>query len=193
MPFPARRRAAPPPRARCFVSALFAAFGAFACSDPAPPVPRFDSPRPAGALEIRLDFAGEADLDLFVTDPRDEALYFGNNPSLGGGELDLDRRCDAEVPRRERARFVTPRAGRYRVGVSYDRSCHFRSVEAPFRIEVEANGLTLEHRGRVAPGDFEHIAFEFDFDPSRSEDGQPSPAAAIRSSTPESSARAARP
>ena len=191
-PRPRLRAARPTPACPTVVASLFAALAA--CTPEAPPDPRFDDDRPAGALEVRLFFADEADLDLFVTDPREEALYFGNNPSLGGGELDIDRRCDDEPPRRERARFVAPRAGRYRVGVSYDRSCRFRRVEAPYRIEVEADALRLEHEGRVAPGDFEHIALEFDYVPvPAAEVDQPSPAAAIRSSTSERSARASRP
>lgn len=176
---------------------------ALACAAPPPATPRFDSPRPAGALEVRLFFGEEADLDLFVTDPREEALYFGNNPTIGGGRLDVDRRCGDAAPRRERARFVAPRPGRYRVGVSYDRSCRFRRGEADFRLEVEADGLAFERRGTVAPGAFEPIVLEFDFSPAapRPDEGPrpappqaaPSPAAAIRSSTSESSARASRP
>ena len=133
------------------------------CATPSrAPTPGFDSPRPDGALEVRLVFGEGADLDLFVSDPRQEALYFGNNPSVGGGVLDIDRRCDAAVPRVEIARFENARPGRYRVGVSYDRACGFRSEQMTFEIRVEADGLRLERSGKVDPSEFEHIVLEFD-------------------------------
>lgn len=138
---------------------------------PAIEAPGFPSPRPEGALEVRLVFGDGADLDLFVSDPRKEALYFGNNPSLGGGTLDVDRRCDAAVPRTETARFLSPHPGRYRVGVSYDRACRFRREPVTFTVFVEAEGLSFTRDGRVEPGEFEHVVLEFDLPaPRRTDD-----------------------
>jgi len=156
-----RRRSAPLGLARLAWGVVLAVATGCATTSRAP-TPGFDGPRPDGALEVRLIFGEGADLDLFVSDPRQEALYFGNNPSVGGGVLDVDRRCDAAVPRVEVARFENARPGRYRVGVSYDRACGFRSERMAFEIRVEADGLRLERSGEVDPSEFEHIVLEFD-------------------------------
>jgi hypothetical protein len=144
-----------------------------ACAGPPPKTPRttppkthprFSDERPAGALEIRLIYSAEADLDLFVTDPRKEAVYFGNNPSLGGGELDIDRRCGAETPRVEVIRFPVPMKGEYRVGVSYDRACGFRRRSAPYILEIRADDVEIDRRGELAPGTFDSVALEFELE-----------------------------
>ena len=154
-------------RLRFVIAPLFAASLVASCaSPPLPAKPGFETPRTKGTLEVRLVFGEAADLDLFVSDPRQEALYFGNNPSLGGGRLDVDRRCDAAAPRVEIARFQGARPGRYRVGVSYDRECGFRRDPVPFEIFVEADGLSLSRQGVVDPGEFEHIVLEFDLPPA---------------------------
>ena len=49
----------------------------------------------AGMLLLRLAFGAEADLDLYVTDPQLETLYYANTPVRSGGELLEDQRCDA--------------------------------------------------------------------------------------------------
>ena len=126
--------------------------------------PRFTDARPQDALEVHLVFDEAADLDLFVTDPNQEAVYFGNNPSLGGGILDRDQRCDATGLRREIIRFANPASGRYRVGVSYDGSCHFRRARATYEIRVRGLDLMLDIHGEIAPATFDPIALEFELD-----------------------------
>ena len=117
--------------------------------------------RPAGTLEIRLEFGEQADLDLFVTDPDQETVYFGNNPSRTGGQLEGDVRCQAPAPRIEVVRYANPRPGRYRVGVEYNRSCLFRREPADYRIDVRADGFERTLGARIEPGRFEHKALEF--------------------------------
>lgn len=134
-----------------------------ACANPkSSEAPVFTEPAPEGALEIHLEFGTEADLDLFVTDPRSETVYFGNNPSLGGGVLDRDVRCDSAAPRRETVRFTAPSPGRYRVGVSYDRACRFRRLDAGFRVEIRGPGIGLEVEGEIVPLDFQPVVLEFE-------------------------------
>jgi hypothetical protein len=78
-------------------------------------------PAPANGreLRVRLAFGAAADLDLYVTDPLDETIYFANERATGGGRLVADARCDSPDPRVEEVVFEAPRAGRYRVGVDY--------------------------------------------------------------------------
>jgi len=135
-----------------------------ACAATPPTPARPPGPRAPGTLEIRLHFGQGVDLDLFVVDPRQEAVYFGNNPSSRGARLERDVRCGAAAPRIEVVRFADPLAGRYRVGVSYDRACSFRRRPASFRVEVEADGLALQRAGKIEPGAFENLVLEFSLD-----------------------------
>jgi hypothetical protein len=120
--------------------------------------------RPAGTLEIRLQFGEQADLDLFVTDPDQETVYFGNNPSRTGGRLEGDVRCKAPAPRTEVVHYANPKPGRYRVGIEYNRSCVFRRKPADYRIDVRADGFERTLSTQIEPGRFEHKALEFSLD-----------------------------
>jgi hypothetical protein len=114
------------------------------------------------ALVVRLHFGPEADLDLHVTDPDQETVYFGNNPSLGGGVLEADLRCDAPAPRTEVVHFAAPKPGRYRVGVDFITPCRRVRDPVPFEIEV-TRGEVLEHlQGEARPNHFDPNALEFD-------------------------------
>ena len=83
---------------------------------------------PAGALRVELAFGQDADLDLYVTDPLQETVYFANTPSQQGGVLLDDRRCDSPPPRIETVVFEHPPPGRYRVGVDYPRRCRLIGI-----------------------------------------------------------------
>ncbi|MBM4383027.1 MAG: hypothetical protein FJ091_06610 [Deltaproteobacteria bacterium] len=61
-----------------------------------------EAPLPSGgALRIRLAFGAQADLDLYVTDPLAETIYFANERAAAGGRLVADVRCDSKTPRIE--------------------------------------------------------------------------------------------
>ena len=74
---------------------LLAALLASGCGR-AGPVPEL-APSPQAAAEplrIQLSFGPEAELDLWVTDPAGETVYFANPRSNAtGGALEADRRC----------------------------------------------------------------------------------------------------
>src|SRR5262245_1845234 len=75
---------------------------AVSCATPAPPAPpALELPAPAGGLRVERHFGAEADLDLYVTDPLQETVYFANSPTRRGGRLEQDLRCDAATPRSE--------------------------------------------------------------------------------------------
>ncbi len=119
---------------------------------------------PGEALVVRLRFGAEADLDLHVTDPMKETVYFGNNPSLGGGVLEADRRCEDDAPRIEVVRFPEPRPGGYRVGVDYIDRCARTRKAVPFEVEVLYRGRSEVRRGEVPPARFLHDFWEFDLE-----------------------------
>jgi hypothetical protein len=119
---------------------------------------------PEAGLQVLLAFGPEADLDLYVTDPRQETVYFANSPSGTGGRLEADRYCGAGEggDRIEVVRFREPPTGPYRVGVDYPRSC---GAERPagYAVAVVRGGRILELRtGTVRVREFQLAALDFD-------------------------------
>ncbi|MGH0032427.1 MAG: hypothetical protein ACQGVC_21765 [Myxococcota bacterium] len=120
---------------------------------------------PAGdALVVRLAFAPGVDLDLYVTDPRLETVYYANTPSVSGGELVADRRCDTpgDATRVETVRFAAPPAGRYRIGVDFPHRCEGGPDEVPYAIQVDDRGVRSERSGLARWLEFTVIVHEFE-------------------------------
>jgi hypothetical protein len=124
----------------------------------------------ASGLLVRVAFDDVADLDLFVTDPMQESVYFANTPTRSGGRLIDDRRCQDPAPRVEAVHFSEPIPGRYRVGVDFHGRCKETSASGAARkeglyvVRVDVGARVLERRGMVIPGQFEVIVIEFDID-----------------------------
>ncbi|HKJ24927.1 MAG TPA: hypothetical protein VKB65_08915 [Myxococcota bacterium] len=120
------------------------------------------SPPPEGAIVVRLAFDASADLDLYVTGPRRETVYFANTPTKLGGHLDADRRCDAPAPRIESVVFPDAWPGRYRVGVDFPEACAGGGGPADFAVEARSPAGLAARTGRIEPGEFEPIVLEWD-------------------------------
>jgi len=120
------------------------------------------SPPPEGAVVVRLAFDARADLDLYVTGPRRETVYFANTPTKLGGRLDADRRCDAPAPRIETVVFPEPWPGPYRVGVDFPEACDGGREPADFALDVHSAAGLARRTGRVRPGEFEPMVLEWD-------------------------------
>lgn len=115
----------------------------------------------AGLL-IQLAFGVEADLDLYVTGPLLETVYFANHESKSGGSISDDVRCDGQPFRIEEVRFDAPTPGRYRVGVDHPEQCNGNNDPAAYVISVLHNGMRQEKRGFVSLRQFDVIVLEFD-------------------------------
>ena len=121
---------------------------------------------PAGdELVIRLAFSEDADLDLYVTDPLAESIYFANRDASSGGKLARDVRCDGPEPRIEEVRFAAPLPGRYRVGVDHPSQCDDGKSPAAFAISVEGGGVTQRASGTIQYAQFQVIVTEFEVSP----------------------------
>lgn len=165
--------------------AAFAAFLLLACASTPPPLPpppdwtdarrvavsvladhlRAEPPAQESSVVVRLAFSTEADLDLYVTDPRLETVYYANTPSQTGGALETDRRCtdtSQEPVRVETVRFESPPAGRYRVGIDYPHRCDGADDVVAFALSIEANGERNLQTGLARWLDFTTIVTEFD-------------------------------
>lgn len=118
---------------------------------------------PAEALRIQLIFGPEADLDLLVTDPAEETIYFAK-PRSGatGGALEADRRCGDPSPRIETIAFQQAPPGRYLVGVDFPERCTSVKGPVPFRVIVLDGARRQERRGEIALGEFIPRVIELD-------------------------------
>lgn len=120
-------------------------------------------PQPAeGALRVSLAFGHEADLDLFVTGPRHESVYFANSPSAIGGTLAADLRCGDAAQRLESVTFPAAPPGVYRVGIDFPEACYPGVEAVPFAVSVTRGGRApaAPTRGIIRPGEFLTIVLE---------------------------------
>lgn len=113
-------------------------------------------------VSVQLVFDGSADLDLFVTDPMHEEIYFGNSPSRLGGRFDVDRRCGDPAPRVESVRFSPAPPGRYRVSVDFPIRCEPGADTASYTVIVESGGRRREVAGTARFGRLEQVVVEFE-------------------------------
>ncbi len=151
-------------RAPLALAALLLPLGLLACGG-ARPIREIATPEAVDFtpedVRVRLVFGGEADLDLIVTDPNHEELYFGNTQSRLGGLFDADQRCESPAPRVETVSFSPAPIGRYRVSVDFMIRCAAGVDTAPYRLVIEANGETKEIEGIARFGVLEHVAYQF--------------------------------
>jgi hypothetical protein len=123
-------------------------------------------------LVFRLAFASEVDLDLYVTDPLLETVYFANHHTQTGGALVNDARCGVDdvdqprvdQPRVEEIRFDRPYAGRYRVGVDFPERCDGGDGPAGYAVSVVGAGSSYAARGSIELEQFEVVVLEFDLE-----------------------------
>jgi len=116
---------------------------------------------PAGELVVKLAFDADADLDLYVSDPLDETVYYANTPVRSGGALDADRRCEGAGRRVETVRFAKPLPGRYRVGVDFQQRCREDADVVPWAISIDSGGERRQLRGLAAWNVFASRVDEF--------------------------------
>lgn len=138
-----------------------------------------------GGIVVRLKFDDNVDLDLYVTDPLLETVYFARHESRTGGVIGADVRCDTVAPqnspqnspqngpRIEEVRFADPWPGRYRVGVDFPARCDGAATRAPapYAISVSANGASYQTHGLVNLKYFEVVVLEFEINESLQDHG----------------------
>ena len=123
---------------------------------------------PTVPLRVTLLWSQPADLDLYVTDPRQETVYFANAESGTGGRLERDQSCgDPPAPFRETVVWQSPPAGRYRVGVDYHDACGRSRRAVAFRVVVDVRGRREEATGWLEPAEFRYAALELDVEEER--------------------------
>ena len=124
-------------------------------------------------VDVRATLAWDNrnDLDLHVTAPSGETIFFSHKHSKCGGELDVDRNVHGETTTPvENVRWAkgTAPEGRYRVVVQNYRFHEATPAPTPFRVEVEVGGELLYQEGVISPNgetgkpsSISVLAFEF--------------------------------
>ncbi len=115
-------------------------------------------------LTVRLAFGAEADLDVYVTGPLLETVYFANQSSRSGGQILEDLRCDEEQVKVEEVRFDAPIPGRYRVGIDYPNACAEGNRESPYAVSVQHDGKRWEASGTVSLHRFEIVVLDVEIE-----------------------------
>jgi len=123
------------------------------------------APLEPGSVRVRLAFPDSADLDLYVTGPTHETVYFANTPARSGGELARDLRCDAAAPRIEVVTFAPAAPGPYRVGVDFPEHCQGARAPVAFVVYLETAAGRQERRRSIAPGHFLPIVMAAELQP----------------------------
>lgn len=147
------------------LGAVLSTAGPAAAAD-SPAEPRTDTTT-TDALRVTLLWAAPVDLDLYVTDPGQETVYFANTPSRSGGRLVEDVTCKSPRTTGDAAREVvawpSAAAGRYRVGIDFGHRCdHNAPNEVGFRVVADHDGRREEKVGRLGFERFDAVVLEID-------------------------------
>ena len=99
-----------------------------------------------GDVQVTLTWDSVNDLDLWVTDPADETIYYHNKTSASGGELDVDANpgCnDLTSSPVENIFWPTGDSpeGTYTIYVQYYDVCQ-PEARTPFTVRLQVNGET---------------------------------------------------
>jgi hypothetical protein len=134
-------------------------------AQPLPPAPATAA---APGVRVLILWSAPVDLDLYVTDPSLETIYFGNPVSGTGGRLERDVTCGTLEGGAtgqslvEAVEWDSPRPGRYRVGIDFIDACGSHIEEAEFRVVTEVRGNRRTQTGRVRRARFQPLVIEFD-------------------------------
>lgn len=134
-------------------------------------IPRSKAPSPpsglgTGDVQVTLIWTSKADLDLKVTDPSSDVVFYGNRNAASGGVLDRDANfpCDSEAPSPAAENIYWPTGaaptGSYQATVVYTSDCFGEGAQT-FDLIVRVGGRMI-HQQRYnlgSPG--ESVVFEF--------------------------------
>ncbi len=135
---------------------------------PSRPLPAASATAVAPGVRVLLLWSAPVDLDLYVTDPSLETVYFGNPVSGTRGRLERDVTCETLEGGANGQSLVeavgwdSPIPGRYRVGVDFIDACGSQIDEAEFRVVTEVRGTRRAQTGTVRRARFQPVVIEFD-------------------------------
>ncbi len=109
-----------------------------------------------GEVQVSVSWDTQTDVDLHVVEPSGEEIYYANDVSATGGELDLDSNaaCDIDGVNNENITWTqTAPRGQYIVRVDYWSACNVTS-NTNYVVTVRRQGQQPQtFTGSFAPGD----------------------------------------
>jgi hypothetical protein len=107
-----------------------------------------------GRLEIALSWSAPADLDLHVTDPYGETVYYYHPRTVAGGVLMQDVQCGVGATGQESIQYAdgTAAAGPYRVDIHYFRSCGAGQIQ--WNLLITSDHGSSSYQGSIQPGQY---------------------------------------
>ncbi len=119
------------------------------------PTPLTSRPTPGtGDVQVTLSWSSRNDLDLHVTDPMGEEIFYRHNASASKGVLDIDSNagCSSNVSDQPIENIYWPFGvapdGTYKITVVYYQNCT-ADVSTPFSVRVLVDGQVQEFTGQV--------------------------------------------
>ena len=108
-----------------------------------------------GDVQISVSWSGASDVDLRVTDPSGEEVFFGNLTSASGGTLDLDSNAACTIDNKNNENIVWPVGGaprgEYRVVVDYWSDCGVPRSDYVVTIQAEGQEPQIFSGSFVGP------------------------------------------
>ena len=133
-------------------------------------------PRPGGAdlpsglgsgdVQVTLIWTSKADLDLAVTDPSLEEVYYSNPTASSGGTLDRDANypcnTDSSSPAAENIYWPTGAApsGDYRASVIYTSDCSREGVQT-FDLIIQVGGVVVHQQRHTLQSAGDRVDIDF--------------------------------
>lgn len=114
-----------------------------------------------GDVQVTLTWQANVDVDLYVTDPSGDTVYYGNTRVASGGELDRDNQCGNFEWGRPENIFWPPGgapSGQYKVSVRYYGYCG--EGEAPsvnWSVRTVVGGVSRTYSGTLAPYESQEV------------------------------------
>ena len=109
----------------------------------------------SGSMGVTLSWSGEADLDLHVTDPYGETIYYFRPTGESGGTLQQDSECAGSGEHQEVVSYPSgmAAAGTYQISVHYFRSCG-SAGDVSWNVKVDSDKGTQNYSGSIHPGQY---------------------------------------
>ena len=93
-----------------------------------------------GGIQVTASWRGAPDIDLRITDPSGEEVYFGHRQSASGAQMDMDANgeCTPSRPTAENVRWATqtPPTGRYEIKLTAFDLCGAADASATISVSV---------------------------------------------------------